>query len=146
MTEQHTTQQLPYLDEIYQLILEMRKETAFIKMDIDETTEEKIKATINWCYTNGFLYFCGECLMLGKIYTPWYNNQKHATDILLYTKKESRGKGLASKALSRFIEWAQDNEAHDITLSRSTAINKEEFKMLMTKHGLGKVGEIYSVR
>lgn len=141
MTGQHMTSEQLYLD-IYDCIMDMRLETAYKKLTPDP---EKMKKIIRWCHENGFLYYDGKCLMLGKTFTPWYNNDVHASDILLYTRKEHRGKGLAAKAIDEFLKWAKDKGASDIKLSQSTGITASEFQALADKFNLKKVGEVYCV-
>lgn len=141
MTGQPMTQQQLFHD-IYDVIMEMREETAYAKFS---PVPEKIMNTIIYCYEKGFLFFNGKCLMMGKAYQPWYNDDTHATDILLYTRKEYRGQGLAVEALEAFFQWATAIGANDVKISQSTGITGTEFNKLANKFNLKKIGYVYNV-
>jgi len=93
----------------------------------------------------GFCYYDGECLFVGKLVNSWYTDDIHASDFLIYTKKESRGKGLAKKAAQEFIEWAKGKNAVSIKIARSSGINEESFNKMAKDLNLTKVGDIYHV-
>jgi len=141
--EQHSTQGRTSLDDIYSTIMEMRDETIYNQFEPDE---DKIKRFIDGVSKSGFLYFHDGCLMMGHIYQPWFNNDKCASDILLYTKKEHRGKGAAKRAIKTFISWAKNNGAKSISLSQSTGTNQSEFSELAASLNLIKTGAVYHVR
>lgn len=85
--------------------------------------------------------------MLGKTFEPWFSDELAASDIVLYTMKGNRGKGLAKKAVECFIDWANSKgvKRGNITLAQSTGTNSKEFKKLAEAFNMVKVGEVYNV-
>lgn len=122
--------------------MDMRETTMYSQFEPDE---DKIKKLILFCSEKGFLYLKDGCLMLGRTYTPWFNNDLCASDVLLYTIKESRGKGLATEAIKSFIDWAKNKGAVSISISQSTGTNREEFDKMSENLGLQKIGAVYHV-
>ncbi len=141
MTEQPMTHHQISL-EIYEFLLDMHKESRFSKFEINK---EKAISTIDSLIGNSFIYYDGECLFIGRKFQPWYSDEIHASDFIMYTKKSGRGKGLAKKAIIEFIEWAKNNGATSISIARSSGINEESFKNLSESLGLKRIGEIYNV-
>lgn len=129
-------------DEIFDMIMEMHKNTRFSVYEVDQ---EKIQKFIEFHINKGFVFFEDGCLMLGRACSPWYNNNIHASDSLLFVMPESRGKGLAKKAISKFIEWAKERGARDISIAQTSGVNLNNFKGLAESLSLKKVGEVYNV-
>jgi len=141
MTAQHSTQQQLSLD-ILEVILEMHKETVFSRLNPDF---DKMLRSIESIIENGFVYYDGKCLFMGKLFKPWYNDDIHATDFITYTRKDFRGEGLAKLAISQFIEWAKEKGATSIKISQSSGIKNKEYSAMAKSLNLKKVGEIYNV-
>lgn len=130
------------IEEIFQFMLLMHEETKYSKFSVNK---EKAKNQVAFCIDNGFCYFDKECLMLGKAFFPWLSDDLCAADVLLYTKAESRGKGLAKKAVKAYIEWAEKIGAIDIKIGQSTGTTEKEFNKLADSLGLKKIGALYNV-
>lgn len=120
----------------------MHDETRFSQC---KPCDEKVFNTVNYYIDNGFTYYDGKCLFIGKIFSPWYTDETHASDFILYTRKEFRGEGIAKVAISKFIEWAKSKGATQITVSRSSGINEDSFKKMAEELKMKKIGEIYNV-
>ncbi len=144
MTGQHLTPQQTYRKGIYECLCEGHASTAYKSIPMNS---EKMMQLIEFCIQDGFVYFDGECLMLGKTFEPWFSDEIAASDIVLYTIKGSRGKGLAKKAVECFIDWANSKgvKRGNITLAQSTGTNSKEFKRLAEAFNMTKVGEVYNV-
>lgn len=130
------------VEEIYQFMLLMHKETKYSKFKVNE---EKAKKQVESCLQYGFCYFDGKCLMLGKVFRPWLSDDVCAADVLLYTKADSRGEGLAKHAVKEYIKWAEDLGAIDIKIGQSTGTTEKEFNKLAESLGLKKIGALYNV-
>ena len=130
------------IQNIYDVIIEMHGNTKYSKFT---TNENKIKEMIKASLKNGFIYYDGMCLLIGSVFTPWFCDDIFASDTLLYTRKEHRGKGLAKIAAKTFIQWAQENGATQISFGQSTGVNEKEFNKMADSLGLNKVGAVYYV-
>lgn len=129
-------------EEIFDMIMEMHKNTRFSAHSV---IKEKIITFIEYHLREGFMFFDGECLMMGRLYAPWYNDEIHATDSLLFVKPKAQGKGLAKIAIKEFILWAKSKGATDITIAQSSGVNLNKFQYLAASLGLNKIGETYNV-
>lgn len=108
--------------------------------------KDKMIKTIESILTSGFVYFDGKCLFMGRAFNPWYSDEIHANDFIMYTKNEFRGQGLAKIAIKQFIEWAKSIGASDISIARSSGINKKSFEKIAQDLNLNRIGEIYNVQ
>lgn len=130
------------IEKVFDFMLLMHEETRFSKFKVNK---EKAMNQVRECLSNGFCDFNGECLMLGKAFKPWLSDDLCTSDILLYTKKGSRGKGLAKQAVERYLDWGKKIGAVDISLSQSTGITEKEFENLADSFGLKRIGALYNV-
>ena len=120
----------------------MHKETRYISLDYDkEKTAKFIGRLIN---AGQFVYINDDCLMLGQASETFFGKSLAASDLLLYVKKESRGKGFGNSAISEFIEWADSLGCDSVAIAQSTGINNKEFNSLAKANGLKKVGECFA--
>lgn len=130
------------VQDIYNVIMEMRDNTGYSKFT---PNEGKIKSMIQSRLDNGFVYYDGMCLLIGNAFKPWFSDEICASDTLLYTRKDHRGKGLAKIAAKSFIDWAKENGATQISFGQSTGVNEKEFNKMADSLGLNKTGAVYYV-
>lgn len=142
MTVQLSTQQQRLLKDCFDIVMEMHANTQYSKYAVDE---KDILQMIANHIVNGFVYLNEGCLFIGKAYTPWFGGCNFASDVLLYTKKESRGKGLAKEAVQEFIKWGKSKGAVSITIGQSTGVNEKEFNNLAEGLGMKRIGAVYNV-
>jgi GNAT superfamily N-acetyltransferase len=142
MTVQLTTQQQQLLKDCFDIVMDMHANTQYKNYPVNESD---ILQMIANHIIGGFVRLKDGCLFIGKTYTPWFGGCKFASDVLLYTKKESRGKGLAKEAVKEFIKWGKSNGAVSITIGQSTGVNEKEFNGLAEGLGMKRIGAVYNV-
>jgi len=140
MNNQELKQKL--VQDIYVVIMDMHKTTGYSKFT---TNESKIIEMIKDRLNTGFVYFDGECLLMGNVFTPWFSDDICASDTLLYTLKGSRGKGLAKIAVKSFIKWAKELGSVEISFGQTTGVNEKEFNKMAESLDLKKIGAVYYV-
>lgn len=142
MTVQLSTQQQQLLKDCFDIVMDMHTNTQYKNYPVNEAD---ILQMIANHIVGGFVHLKDGCLLIGETYTPWFGGCKFASDTLLYTKKESRGNGLAKEAVKEFIKWGKSNGAVSITIGQSTGVNEKEFNGLAEGLGMKRIGAVYNV-
>ena len=125
---------IPYLIDLgYQL----HQEGNFKNLDYDR---EKCKKLGNVLLTNPrFKCFISEDdkgyigMIMGYIATYIFNNQKYASDLLLYVDPKRRGGLSAARLIKAFEKWAKSNGAEEVRNGSMNGINIKLIKELYEK-------------
>lgn len=131
------------LEDCFGIIMDMHANTQYKKYQVSEAA---ILQAITNHIANGFIFLKDGCLLMGKVYTPWFGGERFASDTLLYTKKESRGNGLAKEAAKAFITWSESEGAVSISIGQSSGVNEKEFNALAEGLGMKRIGAVYNVQ
>ncbi len=130
------------IDKIISLGKAMHSETGYSNLTFNESKARKYLT--NLAESGQFFYVTDNCMMVAAITTPYFSDSRTAKDVLLYVDKDSRGKGVAKKAIKKYIEWAELNNADRISLGQSSGICGKEFKSLAGSLGFNEIGTLYT--
>lgn len=129
------------LEELNRLLTEMHSETEYNSFDFSlDKSIEYVNKLIN---SGQFVYVDSGVVMLGTCSECWFGSDKVANDTLLYVSKDERGKGLAKKAVSEFIKWADAKGVKAVFLGHTTGVNPEAFQELVKHSGFREAGAVF---
>ena len=129
------------VEEIKKLLAEMHETTYYGRFDFSvEKSMEYIEKLIG---ANQFVYVDNGVMMLGTCSVCWFGSDKVANDVLLYVSKDKRGKGLAKKAVSAFVEWSELKGAKALFIGQTTGVNTESFRSLAGNSGFKQAGSVF---
>jgi len=82
----------------------------------------------------------------GLLAGVWYSTARLAQDVCLYVEPASRGSLDGVRLINRFIEWGREHGADEIIIENDAAVPNSPIGMVLTRMGMDRVGEIYSMR
>ena len=114
-------------------------------------SEERLVVTLHSLVESGFLWVHeqdGEIdgAMAGFVAECWYASVKVAGEMGLYVRPGLSGGIIAMRLVKRFIQWATEQGAAEITLGVSTGVNIHETGLIYERLGFEHVGGNYKMR
>lgn len=82
-------------------------------------------------------------IFIATIFSPYFNEEKIAADLLIYLRPEKRGTNLFFRLVTYFEAWAESHDADEMSLAVSSGIHPE--KTLASFQRLGYSPSAYQV-
>lgn len=83
-------------------------------------------------------------LLAGYVTDFFFCDAIVAQDRLFYVRPEYRGSSAAVKLLMAFRRWAENHQAHELSINMSVGIDMARFNKLMVRMGFGCCGSNFS--
>lgn len=132
---------------ILELCKEMHSETLYRSIKIDNSKLKNFIFRHIECPESIFLLvFSGEKLVgifLAALDHYFFSNEFLAQDLIFFFKKEVRGRGIASRIVSKYVDWCEKKNVREACLSTSTGIVPETVSAIYEKMGFLRVGFIH---
>lgn len=85
-------------------------------------------------------------MIMGSITPYYFGNDTIASDQLWYVKQGRRGSMLGVKLLKAFRSWARENNASEVCVGVSTAVDLDRTHKLLSRLGFTHVGGTFKAK
>jgi len=85
-------------------------------------------------------------MIMGNIMAYYFGNDTIASDHLWYVKQDSRGTILGVRLLNAFRSWARENNASEVCIGVSTAVDLDRTHKLLGRLGFSHVGGTFKAK